>query len=70
MSLFISLCRFPVLSLIRCKLFYAHSRVCDFVIFSYRIQQCVKFVLIKFEIRVISVCGYKGKPFGLSVMIF
>ena len=24
----------------------------------YRIQQCVKFVLVKFEIRVISVCGY------------
>ena len=56
--MFISLCRFPVLSLIRCKLFYAHSRVCNFVIFSYRIQQCVKFVLVKFEIRVISVCGY------------
>ena len=44
---------------IQCKLFYAHSSVCNFLIFSYCIQQCVKFVLVKFKIRVISVCGYK-----------
>ena len=67
MSLFISLCRFPVLSLIQCKLFYDHSRVCNFVIFSYCIQQCVKFVLVKFEIRVTGVCGYRLK--GLLSLI-
>ena len=42
-------------------------RVCNFVIFSLRIQQCVKFVLVKFEIRVISVCGYSNLScFGSS----
>ena len=39
-------------------------RVCNFVIFSYCIEQCVKFVLVKFEIRVISICGYKPHYFN------
>ena len=66
--MFISLCRFQVLSFIRCKLFYAHSRVCKFVIFSYRVQQCVMSSLLNFRwtevcsskvwIRVIGVCVY------------
>ena len=42
-------------------------RVCNFVIFSYCIQQCVKFVLVKFEIRVTGVCGYRLK--GLLSLI-
>ena len=63
-----SSCKYPCLFRFVVFKYFAHSRVCKFVIFSYRVQQCVMSSLLNFRwtevcsskvwIQVIGVCVY------------